>query len=86
MAPSIENENSITVLASVVLLTRVQACKRCDHAHERMTSLCLPGLERTPFYITKQSSSVLLSWSRQDRESSLSDSDDDSSAIEDLST
>jgi hypothetical protein len=29
MAPSIENENSITVLASVELLTRVQASK-CD--------------------------------------------------------
>jgi hypothetical protein len=38
------------------------------HAHKRMTSLCLPCLERTQIFITqqaKQSSSLLLSWSRQ---------------------
>jgi hypothetical protein len=62
LTPSIENENSITVLASVVLLTRVQAFKWCDsciHAHGRMTSLCLLCLERMQIYIIQQSASVM---------------------------
>jgi hypothetical protein len=67
-------------------------------ALEWMISLRFPCLERTQIYITQQSASVMESWrtnlsgddierileeTLSDSESSLFDSDDDSSAIED---
>jgi hypothetical protein len=63
-------------------------------AHERMTSLCLPCLERTQISVMEASSTCLsgddieriLEETLSDSESSLFDSDDDSSAIEDLIT